>query len=355
MVIGSRIAVAPSGPERVSESQSAKDSVPASSRHAVLLVMAVSGMAALALEAVWMRVLVQSFSATVYSFSIMLACFLFGLYYGSARVADRVDGELRPLEKLAGLQYGIGFSVAAIAVLAYAVPKVFSNFLWLLAGLSSGNFAVASVIAQFLVASVLILGPTMMLGAMFPYGVRAVTHDIERRAAGTGIVYAANTTGAVIGSLLAAFALLPAFGTRGALLVIALMFAVSGLILQGGALTRRQLYLLSGIAAVIALMLPRQTVANYGLQRTTDPELVYHGDGVSHSVDIVKNERHDTIMMINGNVEADTSFIQRRHFILKAYLPLLLHRQPRNVAVIGLGLGITLSATARYPGVRAFA
>ncbi len=40
-------------------------------------------------------------------------------------------------------------------------------------------------------------------------------------------------------------------------------------------------------------------------------------------------------MMINGNIEADTGFLQRRHFILKAHLPLLLHPDPRDVAVVG--------------------
>ncbi len=46
----------------------------------------------------------------------------------------------------------------------------------------------------------------------------------------------------------------------------------------------------------------------------------YHGDGVSNTTDIVENDRGVVIMMINGNIEADTSLIQRRHFILKASL-----------------------------------
>jgi spermidine synthase len=55
--------------------------------------------------------------------------------------------------------------------------------------------------------------------------------------------------------------------------------------------------------------------------------------------------------MVNGTMEADTTYAQRRHFILKADLPLLLHPAPRDVAVVGLGLGITLGATARFPDV----
>jgi spermidine synthase len=54
-------------------------------------------------------------------------------------------------------------------------------------------------------------------------------------------------------------------------------------------------------------------------------------------------------MQVNGTLEADTTYSQRRHFILKAHLPLLLHPRPRDVAVVGLGLGITLSAINRHP------
>ncbi len=91
---------------------------------------------------------------------------------------------------------------------------------------------------------------------------------------------------------------------------------------------------------------------NYGLQQgTTRPELIYHGEGISHRVDIVRCAKGNIIMMVDGNTEADTSFIQRRHFILKGHLPLLLHAAPREVAVVGLGLGITLAATAHNPEV----
>lgn len=87
------------------------------------------------------------------------------------------------------------------------------------------------------------------------------------------------------------------------------------------------------------------------MQRTTQPEVLFHGEGVTQTVDIVRSDRGHTIMMVNGNIEADTTFLQRRHFILKGHLPLLLHPDPRRVAIVGLGLGITLGATARNPAV----
>ena len=64
-------------------------------------------------------------------------------------------------------------------------------------------------------------------------------------------------------------------------------------------------------------------------------------------MDIIKTSKGVTVMQVNGTLEADTTYAQRRHFILKADLPLLLHPDPQDVAVIGLGLGITLGAIDR--------
>jgi spermidine synthase len=327
-------------------------------RLAVLLVMALSGFAALALEVVWMRILVQSFSATVYAFSIMLATFLFGIYYGSRKVAAMVDDHEAPVRLLAMLELGLGAYVAGLGILAYAAPSAFGTIVWSVTALTGGGFAVGSILGQFIVASALIVFPTMLLGATFPIAVKAFTRGVEARAAGTGGIYAANTAGALLGALAGGFLLLPALGARNSLVAIAALFTGAGLLLalaHGGIAlrsTRVGLLLATFAAASVALLLlPRQTVVNFNLQKSSAPLVVYHGEGVAHTVDILRNDKGNTIMMVNGNIEADTTLTQRRHFVLKGHMPLALHPDPRKVAVVGLGLGITLRATANHPTV----
>ncbi len=328
-------------------------------RRSVLWVVALSGFAALALEVVWVRVLVQSFSGTVYAFSIMLSCFLFGIFYGSHRVSATVDNNPNLPELLARLQLWLAGSVAALSVVIYVVPGLFGLLVWNLTRMSGGAFGPASVIAQFVVASVLIIGPTILLGATFPVAVKIYTRNIAQRASGTGAVYSANTAGSVAGALAGGFILLPLFGAGPSLIAISLVHLLAGgLILwasgrrsraDGLPWTARVTPLVVAGAALISFLLPPQTVINYNMQTTSRPDVVYHGEGVTHRVDIVRNDLGNTIMMINGNIEADTSLLQRRHFVLKGHLPLLLHPDPREVAVIGLGLGITLASTARNP------
>ena len=328
----------------------------------ILWAIAVSGAAALALEVVWMRILVQSFSSTVYAFSIMLTCFLFGIFLGSYIASQFIDQHKNPFELLIRLQFWLAGSIALLGVLTYVVPFVFGTLVWGLTNLTGGEFGVSSVIAQFIVASLLIIGPTIMLGIIFPVAVKLYTQDIETRARSTGAVYAANTAGAVLGSLIGGFILLPVFGSRFSLIVVALVFALAGLILvrasaragtAGQDLLTGQVPALGllAVSSLVIFLLPAQTVLNFNQQQSTRPDIIYHGEGVSHTVDMIRSPNGNTIMMINGNIEADTTLLQRRHFILKGHLPLLLHEDPADVAIVGLGLGITLGATARHPTV----
>ncbi len=332
-----------------------------SQARAALWGIAVSGLAALGLEVVWTRVLTQSFSATVYSFAIMLACFLFGIFLGSRLVAARADREANPMKLFGSIELGIGVYVLTLPLLGMLIPKLFGLLVWAGTGLLGGRFGIASVVSMVVVSGAFILLPTVLLGATFPVAVRLCTPRAGRAGFGTARVYAANTAGAILGSLLAGFLLVPVLGSRGSLVALGFVFCANGLFLlacashQGAAHCRRRGVVvpvaIGGLAAGLALIMPRQTVLNYNLQASTKPEVIYHGEGIAHSVDIVRSTNNQVVMMVDGNIEADTSHIQRRHFILKAHLPLLLHDAPRDVAVVGLGLGITVSATARNPEV----
>jgi spermidine synthase len=328
-------------------------------RSLAILTIGISGFAALALEVVWMRILVVSFSATVYAFSIMLACFLAGIFMGSEREAGRVDALRRPAERLIRLELALFAYTALLAILTYVAPGFFGTLLWGLTAVT-GGFGISSVVAQAIAASLLIMWPTLWLGATFPLAVKVYSNDIQRRAADTGIAYSANTLGALGGALSAGFLLIPLLGTRNSLFAIAVLFLVAATVLnplseQPTEAKDRALRLSATIAGIILIIigvaLPRQILANFNMQQNPHPDLIYHGEGVAHTVDIIRTPTNNTLMMVDGNVEADTTLLQMRHFILKAHLPLLLNRDPKDVAVIGLGLGVTLAATARNPAV----
>jgi spermidine synthase len=272
-----------------------------------------------------------------------------------------IDKAHSPLRIFGFLELALGVSVGLLGVVTHLAPALFGRLLWTLAGLTGGAFGPSTVIAEFLISALLITVPTVLMGATFPAAVKVSAASATHAAEGTGRVYAANTAGGIAGALLGGFVLIPLFGGRNSLAVIGLIFLVNGLVLLRKSDGTRVLAtravaipLASGVAAFAGiLLLPEQIVINFNQQQTTHPDVVYHGEGISHTIDIVRNQQNDVIMMVDGNIEADTSYLQRRHFILKGHLPLLLHPRPKDVAVVGLGLGITLSATANHPGIEA--
>jgi spermidine synthase len=327
-----------------------------------MIAIGLSGLAALALEVVWMRILVQVFCATVYAFAIMLSCFLFGIFYGSRWISRRVDKQESLVRLFGLLELGLGVSVASLATLTYFVPALFSRVLFRWIGVSPDHFARSYVAAQFIVSGCLIIVPTLLMGATFPVAVRICTPSLQAVGRGVAGVYAANTVGAIIGALFGGMVLIPTVGTRKGLLVIGAIFLSAGLLLMfrhaaSGLSSLKQplpaaLLVLFLLCAAVGLAMPQQTVTNlYNYIQWTHPQVIYHGEGVAHNVDIFRTGGITT-MTINGGGEADTSSGARRQFFLKAHLPLLLHPDPKDVAVVGLGLGITLSATNRNPNVQ---
>jgi spermidine synthase len=99
------------------------------------------------------------------------------------------------------------------------------------------------------------------------------------------------------------------------------------------------------------LLLPYRPTLNFNQSTLADAELLYHAEGVQNTIDVVRSQTGATSLIIGGNVEADNGYRQRRHFVLKGHLPLMLMNDPASVLVVGLGMGITLQTTTRHPGL----
>lgn len=321
----------------------------------LILGIGISGMAALALEVVWTRFLTLSFSSTVYAFAVMLATFLFGIFWGSGQISKRIDLRTRLIRDFGLLECWLGAGVALLGLSAFFIPSLLGKFIRIFFPLFHGNFGIAATAAEVLVSSAFIFVPTLLLGAAFPIAVKAVASDPGDAGPASARIYASNTAGAILGALLAGFILIPNLGCRMSFLVIAVTFLLNGFWLLSLEGFKRSAIFPSGfslLAAAGVLLLPPQTIMNYNIQLFhARPAVLYHGEGVSHTIDLVRANKTVT-MLVDGNIEADTSAVQRKHFILKAHLPLLLHPAPRDVAVVGLGLGITLAATERNPSVQ---
>jgi spermidine synthase len=191
----------------------------------LLLLFVLSGAAGLIYEVVWARQLVLVFGNTSQATATILTGFFGGLAVGGAvggRVADRVS---RPLRLYGALELAV---VALVMVTPLSFRLVGEGYGGIYEALSASPLALALVRFAF---AILALAPaTLLLGATLPTLTRHLARGPRGLARAFQRLYAANTVGAIGGTVLAGFVLSELLGLSGALLVGAGCSATAGLV-----------------------------------------------------------------------------------------------------------------------------
>ncbi len=181
----------------------------------------------LALEIVWFRMLVTLLRPTAYAFTIMLAAVLSGIALGSAIAAPLLARGRPWLQILTVVQLLISIaSVLSLNALG-SLDTVARRLGPVLAGVGLDPYVVPIVIASL----VAMLPTTLLLGFAFPVGLSlwaGASTDSSRR---IGVFYSLNVCGAIAGSILGGFILLPMLGSRGSLIATAALALLSSVLL----------------------------------------------------------------------------------------------------------------------------
>jgi spermidine synthase len=306
----------------------------------ILLVYAVSGAAALGYEVLYTRVLVFSLGATAHAFSVMLTTFLVGIAIGSAVSSRLVDRSRRPIEAFAIIEILIGASVLASIYLLRELGLTHQY----LAIRDAGGDLFRLRGADFLQSAMVMLVPTLLMGAAFP----VVARIYARRnlvAASVGNIYFFNTVGAVAGSLLAGFVLVPVLGSARSIAVLAAVNVALGVLLFS-CVGRRRVWITSAAVALAALLVaaflirPAVFAETFNI-RQPGSELIYAREGVSGTVTVHRFPSYDLIA-VDGLDVAGTSPMLRVTQKLQGHLPVLLAADTQRIAHIGFGSGETL-------------
>jgi spermidine synthase len=166
----------------------------------LLLLFAGSGCSALIYEIVWYHLLQLAIGSTAISLGILLATFMGGLCLGSTLLPRLLPRTRRhPLQVYAGIEAAIALCGLAELVLIPLIDRLY---------ISGAQEGVAGMLTRGLVCAVVLLPPTMLMGASLPAIVRWARSGADLRPSWWGLLYGANTLGAVIGCLLAGFWLL---------------------------------------------------------------------------------------------------------------------------------------------------
>jgi spermidine synthase len=328
--------------------------------------LGVSGFSALMYEIAWIRVLSLVVGPTTYAFSATVTALIGGTAAGSALGSAVAGRTRRPAFWLA-----LGLSFAAIAA-SWSASLVGGYVPHRIAGelARSGAFN-QSLPRHTLFASALIVPAALCLGAAFPLAFAMVGGSDPSAARPFSVIYAINTMAAVAGALIAGFVAIPVLGLQHTLwFVSALLLAAALVVVTWGGLSRgaRATGLVPVTLAVAMLIwsprwdreLLASGVYKYApyVDKDLDLEsalkagtLVYYREGASSTVS-VKRMAGTLSLSVDGKVDASNAGDMLTQKVL-AHLPLLLHRDPHDVCIIGLGSGVTLASALVHPIARA--
>jgi spermidine synthase len=317
----------------------------------VLFLSAFSGFATLALEVLWTRTFISMLSANVVVFAVILASFLTGLALGSFIISRRID-QIHDLDSFTGVLLLLNGLILIVVTLS--LEKIGGIFEYLhLARSTSAVIDDLGIWSHFAVLFVIILIPSIIMGTVFPTLIRIYASSISTLGRKVGKIYAVNTVGAIVGSFVSGFVLIPLVGINQSVCIIGATYALLASIQN--LMNRKTTRLVTGLAlmAVSLLMIPFTPSPhwyNAGFIRTRivpDEENLFFKEGVSANVGIIQRDGFKALT-VDGIIVAQNSKDDMWDLLLKAHLPMLLHPNPERVLLVGLGGGISLGAVEKH-------
>jgi spermidine synthase len=333
---------------------------------AVAVGFGVSGAASMVYEVTWSRALSLIIGSSTYAFTAMLVAFLCGIAGGSWLFGRLIGTRRIAPELFALLQMAIGLSALALVPVFGRMPTWFLQ----LFQLSQAHGFV--LVIQFGLSLAVMVAPTLCIGATFPCAVGALTRGVHRIGYDTGWIYTVNTFGAILGTTLAGFLLVPWLGIQWTMRLGIVLNLLVGLTILWLARPPARRLLWGGLGAVgliglaLTAWLPlwnpalmSSGVAIYGQQylpllrsgafdrQEWQHDLRYYRDGISATVSIHQDGPR-VYLRVNGKTDAGNSRDMHTQ-LFSGHIPMLLHPDPKRVLVIGLGSGATVGAVAQYP------
>jgi len=330
----------------------------------VLIGIGLVGLFSLAYEVLWTRVLLLFLGNTVYAFSLMLSAFLVGISLGGALYARLARPEMNEKRLFCLLSLAMGLAVLAMSPFYDQLALAFQ---WA-HDVSGEHWGLLSFLS-FLIVFVVVGPPTILSGALLPAAVAILDPGQKLTGAGVGLVVLYNTLGAVLGSLAAGFMLVPLFGLLESFQLLALINAAFGIFLLFHYRPAGNYLRWGTAAAALLATLLYQTAdwnnklmnsgvycyaAKYramgGMKKVLEEERILEViEGRGTTVAIHESlDGSQRFFTVNGKTDGGTGRDMSTQ-VMVGHLPLLAHREPHEVLVIGLGTGITLRGLTQHP------
>jgi spermidine synthase len=348
----------------------------------LLVASGVVGFAFFLMELVWYRMLGPLLGGSVFTFGLILAVALVGIGIGGLLYS--LIGVNRPAT-LAGLATSCLLEAAAMA-LAFALGDRIAVLALVLMPLGQAAFG-ALVSGWTIVAVIVVLPAAIVSGYQFPQLIALFGRGRDHVGRQIGLAYAANTLGGIAGSLAGGFLVLPLLSTPGAWRFSALCLVALGIaatVVSGFSRTKEKVRLKAdttnwrpviapaGLAVVTILLLTaigptavwrHSGIASgtAGISTITSPQelrawmhaqrsfVEWQADGFESSVALSIGSG-GYAFVVNGKADGSAR-VDAGTQVMLALIGSILHPNPRNSLVIGLGTGSSAGWLGAVPSM----
>jgi spermidine synthase len=331
----------------------------------------ISGMAALLYEMVWVRLLINFIGSSTYAFSIMLAAFISGIAIGSFIASKRFINKFNRIKLLIFCQTAIAVGIVFSLIIYERLPY----YLWIIASWFEKTDTTYNIFLsiEFLICFSLMFVPTIFMGITLPTIVDIVANSDKKIGLSVGKVFSVNTLGTVIGVFITALVLLPRFGIQGSFqigivlnLLVALalisyydpikpvyknIVSVSFIVLFALFYTLSPAWnsnvMTSGVFRRLSHA-PPETYSDFKDLFSTR-KVLYYKEGINANVSVIETAAEsERVLIINGKPDA-TDQADMATQVLLGQVPMMLHKNPKNVFVLGFGSGTTIGSILLHP------
>lgn len=355
----------PSSPAAV-----APDSAPITNHSSLAIaIVALTGATSMGLEVLAARSLVLVFGASLQAFAIVLMSFILGIGLGGAVMASP---RTRAWARETATTVLLLSAAAWIGLLVAGVEQWVDFYRWVKTGIARTETGHTFHQVFSAAMSLVVLGiPAGLLGAVLPLWIRDLPQSGPELGRGVGRLLTWNTIGAVMGTLVTGFVLMPKLGLRGAFLALAVGLCAATWLL-GRKLQRATLRFSAGAVGVGLLLTgalggegwrhlmssgvfrQRETQLNpeFLRHRQRHVKIHFYEDAADASVTVEQGDgvgAGDQLMLrINGKPDASSQGDLATQYLL-AHLPMLARPESKDVFVLGFGSGVTAGALLGHP------
>lgn len=316
-------------------------------RRLLLAIAFFTGMAGLCCEVLWVRYM-GFFGSDPYVFTMILGTYLLGLGAGSLFYRSLLSRYARPLNVLTWV----------VLLLGLSVPSFFGASTLILSLFEPGTVRSAPLML------VIVVVPALLMGMTFPLLCSAFTGSVARVGRSVGVLYAVNTIGSIVGSIIPVFVLIPTLGMQQSILLMGLLYVGMAWALLVATARRRKGLQLAWLATCSALMVIAFTIIVPGdlckrsflassskLGRHND--ILFYREGRTGTAIVVRDKVNELkSIYINGTLEVPTRYVDMACFKLMGGMGPLLHPNPEEVAMICFGGGIAAGTAILHPEVK---